>query len=578
MTKQIIYAAPNFAELRRKNGYFVDKTEYIAKLERVSNPIFLRPRRFGKSFMCSMLHHYYDLLHKDEFEELFGDTWIGQNPTGEQNKYIVLHLNFSEIDSGPTLADIEASFKAHCNETIELLRDQYAPLLDRLPSLDLDAPASLNLSRFIRYTAALKWPQLYVIIDEYDNFANQIIINNNIQLYESLTGETSFLKTFFKVLKAGREKGAINNIYITGILPVTIDDLASAFNVGTYLTLDPGFESMVGFTHDEVDQLLDEIFENHDLTAHDRTEIGELVQTNYDGYHFVRLPAHEKNIPLYNTTVLMYFLRHLIEYQEVTIHLTDSNLKTSIGWFRLLYAANPELATELVDQLMLDKLMPYSNMLLANQFNVTQFFEKRYFPTSLFYLGLLTRRDSAYLTFPNLNMYSIFAEYFNEFYEVDTVNPYAEIIQKFLHQPDLAALFACYWQEYILQLPEAVFNKMNENFYRTTFYQICTQHFSDCFTWNLERSYPKGKSDLEFMGKHHTKFAGMRWVIEFKYYSKRKMLQDAIDLATFELKDDDTTQIRGYVEGLKREYPEAEISQFVIYCFANEDFRFYQVD
>jgi len=171
MTKQIIYAAPNYAKLRRDNGYFIDKTEYIAKLENIQNPIFLRPRRFGKSFMCSMLHYYYDLRYNDEFEELFGDTWIGQNPTGQQSKYIILHLNFSDVEPGPTLADIEASFKGICNDAIELLRIEYAPLLDKLPPIDLDAPVSRNLSRLIMYTAAMDWPQLYVIIDEYDNFA-----------------------------------------------------------------------------------------------------------------------------------------------------------------------------------------------------------------------------------------------------------------------------------------------------------------------------------------------------------------------------------------------------------------------
>jgi len=235
------------------------------------------------------------------------------------------------------------------------------------------------------------------------------------------------------------------------------------------------------------------------------------------------------------------------------------------------------LGKEYVDQLATDRTLSYNTKLLTNKFNVSQFFEERFFPTSLFYLGLLTRQDNFYLSFPNLNMHNIFIEYFNEFYHLDTTNSFARAMQNFLHQPDLEALFSCYWEEYILKLPEAVFNKMNENFYRTTFYQLCTQHLSEWFIWNVERSYPKGKSDLEFVGKHNKQFAGLRWVIEFKYYPKRKMREDGVDLKTFKVQDNDTKQIRGYVAGLREEYPEAKISQFIIYCFANQGFRLFQL-
>ncbi|MEM7533755.1 MAG: AAA family ATPase, partial [Chloroflexota bacterium] len=415
-------------------------------------------------------------------------------------------------------------------------------------------------------------------IDEYDNFANQLIVSAHDTLYEKLTGNDGFLKSFFKMLKAGREGGFIENVYITGILPMTMDDLASAFNVGTYLSQDPTFEAMVGFTQAEVDWLLDEIWKDHTITANTRDEIGALLKANYNGYHFVRPGSDPRNIPIYNTTILMYFLRYYTEHQEVPPSLMDSNLETDIGWPKRLVEVNAKDAKPFIDDLTTKEIAGYSERSLAQQFNVSQFFEKRFFPVSFFYLGLLTRKDDLYLTFPNLNMHQIFLEYFNELYDIDVSNPYKEPLEAFLRQPDFEAFFACYWESYIEKLPETIFAQVNENFYRTTFYEVCTQHFPPWFLLNVETSYPKGKSDLEFIGKNERQFAGMHWIIEFKYYSKTKMREKDVKIQTFEAVADDIVQVQGYGEGLRQKSPDADLSMFLVYCFANEGFRVFPVD
>ncbi len=151
------------------------------------------------------------------------------------------------------------------------------------------------------------------------------------------------------------------------------------------------------------------------------------------------------------------------------------------------------------------------------------------------------------------------------------------MMQRFVSRPDLPRLFADYWDLYVSQLPEAVFQKVNENFYRTTFFELCSRHLSKWFTWNVERSYPKGKTDLEFVGKYHEKFAGKRIVIKFKYYSNAKFKKFRTPVEKFALRKKDTDQIAGYVEGLMTEYPEADISQHVIYCFGNKGFRVFEI-
>ncbi len=178
MKKNVLYSVANYAEIVRDNGYFVDKTDYIKKLERVKNPVFLRPRRFGKSLLCSIQQYYYDLIYADQFEALFGHTWIGQNPTGNQNQFIVLSLNFSVIEPSAKIQQIEQNFKKHCNFALHSLRDRYKDILSDMPEIELDATVANNLTVLLRFLKDNNLPSIYLIIDEYDNFANQLVLSH----------------------------------------------------------------------------------------------------------------------------------------------------------------------------------------------------------------------------------------------------------------------------------------------------------------------------------------------------------------------------------------------------------------
>jgi hypothetical protein len=571
MTKRVLYSEANYAALVRGQGYFVDKTAYLAKLEKVRNPVFLRPRRFGKTLLCSILRYYYDYNQASHFDELFGHTWIGQHPTGQQNQYIVLSLNFSPIATGPSLQEMEASFRRQCNARLSNLRIQYKTLLADAPPLDVSAPVADNLNVLMSYLWQAGLPRLFVIIDEHDNFANQLVTGHKELLYQQLTADDSFFKSFFKTLKEGRESGAIANVFITGVLPILLDELASGFNIASLLTLDEEFEAMLGFTQREVDHLLDQVYTDYAIDPATRPEVETVIRNHYNGYHFVD-PQGEA---LYNSTILMYFLDHFTRYKKMPEYLTDLNLRTDLSWVRRLTSANVGDTEAFVTQLTTENRIAYDKNLLITKFNTTQFFQPGFYPISFFYLGLLTQEDHFFLRLPNLNMRQIFIEYFNELQQIDVSTRYAELMQSFVKQPNLEQLFAGYWREYISQLPEAIFAKVNENFYRTTFSELCSRYLSYWFTWNVERSYPSGKSDLEFVGKYHEKFTGLRWVIEFKYYSNSDFRRLNTTIDAFELRAEDKLQIVGYVEGLRREYPEARIAQFVIYCFGNQGFRLF---
>ena len=574
MKKRILYAEADYGTLVRENGYFVDKTCYIEKLEKVKNPVFLRPRRFGKSLLCRMLECYYNVRQKDEFEELFGHTWIGKNPTPLRNSCFVLHLDFSTVDPSGTVEEIEKDFDLTCNLNMETMVSLCGQWFQDSVNIAYDESASANLRRILKTIRQRRLLPLYVIIDEYDNFANQLITGHKDRLYHRLMTDEGFLKTFFKTLKEGRKTAAIQNVFITGVLPVTIDELASGFNIATFITLEPEFESMLGFTQEETDRLLDEIWQDYGFNPENRREVDDLVRNQYNGYHFIR-PDGEA---LYNSTMLIYFLDYLTRYGRIPEYLTDLNLKTDLLWVRRITGSNPRNTEEFVTRLTTQNTIAYDKTYLVSKFNMSRFFEKGFFPVSFYYLGMLTKQDDFFLKLPNLNMRKIFVEYFNELHRIDVSTRYAEIMQGFVTDLDLAALFAGYWEQYVSQLPEAVFQQANENFYRTTFYELCSRYLSRWFTWNVERSYPKGRTDLEFVGKYHESFAGVRMVIEFKYYSNAEFGKCKTTVEDFQLREDDTKQIAGYAEGLKREYPEARVSQHVIYCFGNQGFRVFDVN
>ena len=93
-----MYGVTDFALMRAGNAYFVDRTDLIRELEKTRYTVFLRPRRFGKSLLVSILQCYYDVDYAHRFDELFGGLRIAANPTAERGRYLALIFNFSGVE------------------------------------------------------------------------------------------------------------------------------------------------------------------------------------------------------------------------------------------------------------------------------------------------------------------------------------------------------------------------------------------------------------------------------------------------------------------------------------------------
>ncbi|MCP4156756.1 MAG: AAA family ATPase, partial [bacterium] len=285
--KRVRYGEANYKSLVLDNGYYVDKTEYIRLMEEFKNPVFLRPRRFGKSLWCTTLEYYYDINEAGDFDLLFGHTDIGKNPTPLHNSFMILSLDFSTIDPSGDIKAILRRFNDQCNTALQVVLWRYKNYFKGFDRIDEDVDVSTNLKKILAQIKAFDLPRLYVIIDEYDNFANQLITSHKDALYRELTADNSFLKNFFKTLKNGCKARTIDRVFITGVLPITIDDLSSGYNIADFLTLNKKFENMMGFTHQEVGALLDEIYEDHRLPLGTRWQIMEVITANYNGYRII---------------------------------------------------------------------------------------------------------------------------------------------------------------------------------------------------------------------------------------------------------------------------------------------------
>jgi hypothetical protein len=549
----------------------VDKTRFIRELEKYEIPVFLRPRRFGKSLWCSILECYYDINRQDRFGELFGHTDIGRNPTAARNSHLVMRFDFSQVEVKPDIAFIERSFNHVARSAISVFASAYGHIGD-FSSADQQMTASDALVSVLAQVRRGAMPPVNIIIDEYDNFTNQLLTTHQDSLYAELTTGDSFLRTFFKVIKAGVGEGTVARVFVTGVLPVTMDDLTSGFNIGQIITLKEHTLEMMGFTQAEMDHYLDEIFTDYGWPETLKQRVRDDLRIHYNGYRL--LPDAKET--LYNSTIANFYLNDLVIGEgRIPTETIDHNLRTDINWLRRLCGGDKD-ARELVETLMFDGALPVEMGMLGSKFNMRQFFEKPFFPLSLYYLGMLTFRDRFSLEFPNLTVKKIFAEYFNELEHLLATPAYSDMFRQFLKDHDWSALFAGYWSAYVGQIPAQAFDKANENFFRTTFFELCTRYLSPDFMFAIEVNRASGRSDWEAIGRAGTPFENQAAIIEFKHYAKDAAVRQGVAGWT-EPPAETVEQVSAYAADLNRSYPELTISRHVICTIGAADYRFFTV-
>ena len=385
--KELPYGVSDFVTIVEQNIYYIDKTMYIPELEnQARNLFFIRPRRFGKSLFLSMLHAYYDCRTKDKFQQWFGNLWIGRHPTATQGRYQILHLDFSQV--GGTIEKLEEKFNEYCCIALNDFMDvygEYYPEMSRKAFYESD-DAGAKLAIMSRKAQTLGYP-LYLIIDEYDNFTNTVLNEQGEDVYWAITHAEGFYRDIFK-----KFKGSFERIFITGVSPVTLDDVTSGFNIGWHISTKPEFNQMLGFSEEDVRELFTYYQNAGQIRADaDIEAIIREMKPWYDNYCFAKDALFTQS-RVFNCDMVLYYLRNYVSRGEGPEEMIDPNTKTDYNKMkRLLQFDRLDGDRKGVIRTIAEEGEIICK--LYETFPAHEITKPEIFPSLLFYYGMLTIRD-----------------------------------------------------------------------------------------------------------------------------------------------------------------------------------------
>jgi hypothetical protein len=559
MQKLIPYGLANFRDIIEENYYYVDKTHFIPLLEQVKTPVFLRPRRFGKSLFTEMLRWYYDIKAAPLFDTLFGKLYAGKNPTPLKNNFYFLGMDLSGMsDYSESDKDfIRKKFNAKIMRCLQDFLQTYASVLEisesfitRFEEKNYD-DAGGALEDLVKLVAQ-KGGKVYLVIDEYDALTNAMAINyiharDEDNEYLNITRKGGFFRSFFESVK-GCMKIGLDRVFITGILPITISDMNSGFNIAEWITHEEEFTNMLGLTEEELSGLLKEIYNNNPGITLPVEEVRSFLRRYYNGYHFSKAAG-----AVYNPMMVMSCLKTMIKYNSYPRLPADQNIRVQYNQVAYIFGKNDTSRDMIVKEITEKKGYKF-NIHIGRQFNMKDYKSGRFIPDCLYYLGLLThgKRYSEFIV-PNLVTYEMILSYFEEIMNFSTEGAgYDRMVIEFMETGNMEAFVQNFFEEIIQKFPGDFFKDVNESFYRGLFFHILYSFLpNDLYDVFPEFNLPGGTVDL--------------------YINSRKLPEELVELR-------DLIEIKRVPKSasdaeLKAQFKEAE-EQVIRYCTGDyKEFR-----
>ena len=510
--KKLPYGISNYEELVEDGYYYVDKTMYIEKLENLAEKriLFLRPRKFGKTLFTSTLENYYDFKKADEFEKLYRNTYIGKNPTKLKNSYHILKFNFSGIDTTNEETTMKG-FRKEVASSINVFVQKYG--LDFYINTDDEAENILdNLIKVFNIQKSKE--KIYVIIDEYDHFANELLGFNTNQ-FKNLVSKNGKVRKWYEILKKGTES-VVDRIFITGVAPITLDSLTSGFNISKDITQDERFNEMMGFTEKELKRLMIE----QDIEEEKQEELIPVMRENYDGYRF-SLYGKEK---IYNSNMCLYFLNSYVGLGRMPEQLIDMNIAsdyTKLG--KMLDLCKGEERERVIEKTVSGEGIVSE---IRQKFNPVMEFTEKDLVSMLYYLGYLTieGEEVGYprLNIPNNVMKEIYSDYFlkilREEINIDINDNYTGIAREIAVEGKIDKIIEMLGK-YLKNLSNRDYQRFDEKYVKLIFFCIAMnlKIFRLKSEMEVQRKYP----DILLIPRDQSKgYKGV--MIEFKYLKKEE--------------------------------------------------------
>ena len=540
---KIPYGVSNFEKIRRDHLLYIDKTHFIKEVEKSYHLIHLRPRRFGKSLFLSMLDCYYDVNSAHKFDELFNGLYIHNNPTVNKNSYYMLRFNFSGVQN-TAKHSLEDGFLARVQDGVERFINRYG---FNIKVLESQSPASVLAALFKDFEKLALKNKIYILIDEYDHFTNSILSGDGQEFLKVLK-RGGFVRSFYEIIKEKAELGLIERLFITGVMSVTLDSMTSGFNIATNITTESRFSDVMGFTTDEVKEMLKLGFTSGDENDQISFTVDEQIQTfavfrqNYNGYLF----SKDNDVKIFNSTLIMYYLNHYVNEKKIPESLIDVNLNQSGTTIEnIVGLKNREANYKYIEEIVHTKEIEGT---LQPFIDIDKKFDKNDVITLLFNIGLLTIKGFDMITkfeVPNKMIENIYLGYLSELvqqqsdYQLD-LSKQQQAIVEMGRRGEINALTALV-SEFLMNTHPRNTIKFDEKYIKLAYMMLLV--YSNQFVVYDEFQALNGFIDL-LIQKSPNSTARYELLIELKYIKKSETTDARIE---FELADG-RRQINRYIE------------------------------
>lgn len=514
------YGETDFRQIISEDAYYIDRTDRIPLLEEAGkNLTFLRPRRFGKSLLLSVLENYYDVAKADEFTRIFGGLAIGRNPTPLHSQFLVMKWDFSRINPHGDVDTVTQSIHSHINNSIEWFAAYYGSLLKR--PIRIDPVDAMNSFASLLIAVQISDHRLYLLVDEYDNFANEVMMSSQPaghDRYEALVTGEGLLKTVFKNVKGAMDEG-LGRVFITGVSPIVLSDVTSGYNISENISLRRDLSDLCGFTEAEVQVMVEAVTGRCGLPPAKAEEVMRVLRTFYNGARF----AYETQPLVYNPTLVFYFLKYFQRECTYPRELLDTNLAPD--YQKLVYISQRPNGEQLIAAA-LNEEAPISIVALADRFGLHQMLAETktttFLASLLYYLGALTlggetAAGELILRVPNLVMRKLYVERLAEMVLPDMAsNASLEAAKALYEKGELQPLCDFIERYYFKVFDNRDYLQTKELTVKTAFLTLL---YNDTFyIMDSEQALERGYADLTMILRPEMRrFRLLNILLEFKF-------------------------------------------------------------